>query len=232
MRGIIGVVHRSIGFPIMWKYLSALDQPCPTSLVGAEGTDVAKQRNDVVETMYREKADWVLFVDDDHIFDPRSLMRLWNRRVPIVSALIVSRKAPYRTVQLRWKGGNLWDQVSPSELQGNSLVEVDLVGMGFTLIRREVFDKIPRPWFKTGEETEWGWMSEDAFFCWQAKRAGFSLYADCGVRVPHLAVMALFVNHRGMVSIAEPSLEAITFDGLPLILDSPISNSQNKGTAN
>lgn len=60
--------------------------------------------------------------------------------------------------------------------------KVDVCGFGCVLMHRELIEKIPYPWFKmiSGE------CSEDFYFCVQAKKAGFELWADPIPRLGHI----------------------------------------------
>jgi intein/homing endonuclease len=69
----------------------------------------------------------------------------------------------------------------------NMLVEADAIGMGFCLIHRRVFEKVPRPWFR------WtlGWVepgvSEDFAACELFREHGYKILVDTGCRCGHVA---------------------------------------------
>ena len=60
--------------------------------------------------------------------------------------------------------------------------KIDVCGFGCVLTHREMFEKIPYPWFKmiSGE------CSEDFYFCVEAKKAGYQLWADPIPRLGHI----------------------------------------------
>jgi GT2 family glycosyltransferase len=67
------------------------------------------------------------------------------------------------------------------EIPENKLVSVDATGMHCILIRREVFEKIERPYFFYDS------TSEDMNFCKKAIKAGFEILVDTGITCGHLS---------------------------------------------
>lgn len=145
--------------------------------------DVA--RNSLVANFLvkRPEATHVLFWDDD-VLPPRdALLRLWAHNEAIVSGLYF-RKAPPHEPLMSVK------VVSPTGITGMSpfihweedkSYYVDGVGMGFCLIRRDVFQNIEHPWF------EFGTWSEDYMFCEKAQEAGYKIKIDTSIKLQHVA---------------------------------------------
>ncbi|GAI66965.1 unnamed protein product, partial [marine sediment metagenome] len=72
-------------------------------------------------------------------------------------------------------------EITYATLEGNDgLVKIGGAGAGFLLVKREVFEKIPYPWFSF----ERG--GEDLYFCDKARRHGFEIWADMSVLLGHL----------------------------------------------
>ncbi|GAI93114.1 unnamed protein product, partial [marine sediment metagenome] len=66
--------------------------------------------------------------------------------------------------------------VSPAEMKR----VVGEGGAGFLLVKREVFEKLPYPWFSFEKG------GEDLYFCDKARENGFEIWADMSVLLGHL----------------------------------------------
>ena len=53
------------------------------------------------------------------------------------------------------------------------------IPMGCTLIHVELLRVLGHPWFGGWWQDDEGWYWDDAFFCWRAREAGYSLMVDC-----------------------------------------------------
>lgn len=65
------------------------------------------------------------------------------------------------------------------------LHKVDWVGAGFLVVKNEVFETCPKPWFRhefVGDDQ----TPEDIGFCMNARANGFEIYVDCDVVVNHI----------------------------------------------
>lgn len=125
----------------------------------------------------------LLLLDCDQTFPDEVATRLAAHDLPIVGANYRRKQPPNIPVSSATKlvGGTLIP-ITPVE---TGLEEVDAIGLGVCLIRAEVFRKLPRPWFGTGGG------SEDAYFCRQAKAAGYSIHVDHAVKAGHVAETVL-----------------------------------------
>ena len=112
------------------------------------GTLVDKVRNDSVEMMLAEpKAQWLLFLDADMIWEPDVIGRLLQTAykectwAAIVGAWCPQKGEPFLpTIDL---GSGTWEPIAPND--GNK--EVMRTGSACVLIKREVFERIERPWY-------------------------------------------------------------------------------------
>ena len=66
------------------------------------------------------------------------------------------------------------------------IVECDVIGMGFTLIKREVFEAIDEPYFYFEHGRVENGVSEDFYFCEKARSAGYKIAVHTGVLCKHL----------------------------------------------
>ena len=112
--------------------------------------------------------------------DPNEALRLLYRcNAPIAACL-------YRAKQKAGFFNAAWTKVeggytSVDSWTGNWF-PVDVTGMHFVLIKREVFEKVPKPWFSW----ETGPPSEDFYFYEKAKKAGYEVKIFSEVRLSHL----------------------------------------------
>ena len=144
-------------------------------IIHADGTLLPQSRTELVEAALKSKATHVLFCDADITFPDDALGYLWNK--DIIGVNYPTRRKPYRTTA-SVDGNRLPPSTGRADVQ-----EVDVLGMGFVLIKREVFEKVPKPWFTTGWLTDENGeplsvISEDAYFFRKCKEHGFQPYVD------------------------------------------------------
>lgn len=193
--GAIGIVHRTIGYPIFWQSLHRLQKPAGQCfIISNEGTSLHRQRNEVVKQALERDVDWLLFCDDDHVTPPDFLMRLLAWDVPFVGGLYFTRTPPHHTTCLIEQPVALTPEdrfrsLDRAEFSGDGLKPVDVLGMGFTLIRREVLDAVGDPWFEMGT-----FGTDDIAFCLKARDLGFVPQVDCSMSVPHMGIKAVVWN--------------------------------------
>lgn len=137
------------------------------------------------------------------VTDPNIALRiLYDTNMPIVSGL-------YRAKQKGGFGFAAWVKVqdksqprgwgyAPIASWNGNLVQVDVVGLGFCLIKREVFEKMKPPWFKWDMPDE---VSEDFSFLQKAKEAGFDTHLFTDIKLRHLGDLA--VNWNGTFSVRD-----------------------------
>ena len=70
-------------------------------------------------------------------------------------------------------------------LPGDGVFPVSQTGLGFTLIRREVFERIRTPWFQFGAASGGRVIGEDAWFSNGVTQAGFEILCDGAARCSH-----------------------------------------------
>lgn len=130
----------------------------------SQGTLLPNQRTELVKRSIEAHASHILFVDSDMRFPKDTLERLKKHDLDIVGANCKHRQAN------KWTAG-----VSSKGKRG--LKEVKGLGFGVTLIRTDVFFKIPEPWFATPYDGK-QFVGEDIFFCYKVKEAGLKIFID------------------------------------------------------
>jgi len=150
---------------------------------------VDKARTDAAEKALKDGCKYILFRDYDVLAPPNALNVLMARDVDVISAPYLSKQKPPWPLIIKdgtptwaWKHGDV--------------VKCDRVGMGCTLIKTELFERLPKPWFQTShkEHSELGInapavqsYTEDMFFCERIyEELGIRPYADTSVFCVHM----------------------------------------------
>jgi len=174
--------------------LDRIGQPDYEKLVllvrGVKNLDT--ERNILVEDALKDpKTTHLFWVDTDTIFespeDPCQALRMllacdW----PIVSGLYRARQR----IGFYWAA---WTKLpTPGEYtpiekwtEGANWIKADAIGMGCCLIKREVFEKIPAPWFVWNQANP----SEDFFFCEKAAKYGYEVRVFTDIKCSHVGML-------------------------------------------
>lgn len=136
------------------------------------GSMLGNLRHAMVKGALSNGATHVLMIDSDMRFPPDTLERLLAHDVDIVGANYVARGGQENTA--RYSDGSYVPSTDRTGLE-----PVHVVGCGVVLIAARVFRALDPPWFPTpwDEESEQH-VSEDVWFCAQARKAGFQPYVD------------------------------------------------------
>lgn len=135
----------------------------------AKGSLLSNLRTELVNTARSADASHILFVDSDMRLPADTAQRLVARREAIVGANCVQRSGVGSSA---WKAG---DHVRP----GVGVEYVDSLGFGVTLIRVDVFEKVPEPWFAMPwDRVLRRHVGEDVYFSTMAREYGFKIAVD------------------------------------------------------
>ena len=121
----------------------------------------------------------ILFLDSDMVFPGETAHWLAYRRKPIVMANYVRRTVPAVPVTKSLK-----NQPLPTTDKSTGLEPVFCGGLGVALFEREVFNKVPRPWFKNvwreSDATPGKLLidSEDVLFNIACQEEGYEVLVD------------------------------------------------------
>ncbi len=144
--------------------------------------------------------DYIMFLDHDQLFSFSQFKQLLIYDMDIMAgwypmeyngSIIFSSCG-------KWNGKGtfpLFTVEDMSKMDTRELITVDITGMGFTLVKKGVFENITYPWFyPTLEEIEstnnragyeLDTIREDISFNEKVLRAGFDIWIDPGIRVGH-----------------------------------------------
>lgn len=141
------------------------------------GADIASSRNRLAQAALDRGADYLLFIDYDMYFPPRTISKLLAAGKDIIGATYNFRQDPPKSTAVPLEGTEATDEP----------FKVECMGAGMLLIKTDVFKKLSQPWFMWGYTQE-GTLQygEDTYFCQMAKHAGLEVWADPTLEVKHI----------------------------------------------
>lgn len=133
-------------------------------------------------------SNYFLWLDDDHVFQPDTLVRLLKyKHLPMVSALYCEKRTRQPIMptfdRIETEEGVSYKRYELPSMQAtpNSLVKVDAVGFGFLLMQRKVLESITPPYFRfKGNE------GEDCYFSEKAETFGVEAYIAGDIEIGHI----------------------------------------------
>jgi GT2 family glycosyltransferase len=146
--------------------------------------------NNLVRDAKEINATHLLNIDSDMIFPPDALQKLLKADKDIVGVNYRQRgnhqdqDFTVSTIKFPNEDNTGYREVRVNDFP-TELFECAAVGLGLTLIKMEVFDKLPFPWFRTTENKELH-STEDIVFCKDAREAGFEVWCDPTIQMKHI----------------------------------------------
>lgn len=195
MTGMIGIIgDHAARYTWFSQCLAALEKPEGTVVEWRVGANRGAMRNELAHACLDQGCDWIFFIDDDQAFHRGVLNRLLAHEQPVVSGLIVGRKAPFLPTAYADKMGGRYRPLDLRSVGGNNLVAVAAVGTGGLLVRSEALRQLDPSvhWFYYSEA-----LGEDLYFCERLTDAGVQIVVDTGCRIGHIAPAAVFPTFNG-----------------------------------
>jgi len=183
---LVGILTREFVHPQWATAYRNLQLPPNSIIPWYTGMPFDHARNNACQDMLNGGYGWVFFLDDDTVPPPDAVLRLQAHNLDIVSGLYYRRHQGLQPCMQGVNGGWITD------VPFGKLLEVGTVGAGCMLIRRNVFEKMKKPWFEwlcdredLPENVRW---SEDFNFCVKARAAGFKVIVDTTIQCKHLGM--------------------------------------------
>lgn len=168
-----------------------------TAVAGLQGMPFDHARNEACKRCLEIGFDYLFFLDSDVVPPSDAVPRLVRHNQPIVSGVYYRRSPPlgHPVMMKRGPDGGLgWVQQYPVP----ALLDVDAVGAGCLLIRRDVLEKLPpqRPghhffdwrvnYRGLGAYPDMSCLSEDYTFTLHAQQHGIRTLVDTSVQCRHI----------------------------------------------
>ena len=152
-----------------------------------KGYDCAIARNAIARLAQEDGYDYVLMVDSDTIIPPETLEYMLDPPADVVLGVCPRKNtrngktAMTRFVPLQYREDYYYSDL-PSE---RTLIK----GGGFAcaLVKSNVFTRMDYPWFQYTLTADGTMLSEDYYFCQNARMFGIDVYMEPRVKCGHLA---------------------------------------------
>ena len=147
---------------------------------------IVHSRNLIKKYMVDNNYDYFLSLEQDVIPPEDVIERLLEAGKEIITGIYYSEYKMHGKPIIR---PLIWKQVKDKpdmiefmtkEAESNEVVEVDVCGLGCILISKKALEKIE---FRVEEDKG---TFDDVFFCMDAKKNGFKIYADTSLKCKHL----------------------------------------------
>ena len=197
---VIGIP--TLGRPVSLEWASAYKSLAPPITFNSivcqiNGAPVDQARNAIVREALKLDSKYIFFLGDDTVVPPHALRQFITRmennpHIGVIGGVYCSKSNPPAPLVFRGNGtGSYWDW------KVGEFFEVTGLGMDCTLIRTELFKKIPEPWFKTLDNVQFDeginkcdqW-TEDLYFLKQVSTLTDSkIYCDGSIICKHQDVL-------------------------------------------
>jgi GT2 family glycosyltransferase len=146
-------------------------------------------QNELAEATLEGNYDYLLTIEDDHYgFTPEMLDALLEADTYVIGIPYHSRHYPFHKVPMDYRQTNKEGiRLFKQEMFTEGYHETDLVGFGFTLIKREVFEILDRPFFVQNKDrhTGCGPNATDMDFCLRLQEKGINPMGCWDFVLPH-----------------------------------------------
>jgi hypothetical protein len=137
----------------------------------------------------------LFILDSDCVPQPGTIQKLLEFDLPIIASPYFIYQNNQIVPMVRDKNTDQGENQNEPYRQHKPLVglqQCDAVGTSGLLIKREVFETIPPPYFRFRYDDD-GFItrSEDVYFCEKAKAAGYKIYAYCDLVQTHIKEIPL-----------------------------------------
>jgi len=146
--------------------------------------------------MEKSNEPYLLFIDSDQVFERKDAEMLIDameadKKIGVCAGLTVFRDGTYKPVVQWHSDGSLVSgaelvQKTIQHIRAGDVDEVQFTGTGFTMIRREAFADLERPYFRVFYDNDQNFWGEDVDFMESVRKAGWKTCVHFGTNVGHI----------------------------------------------
>lgn len=131
----------------------------------ATRVSIDRFRNNAASIALKNNMDYLMFIDDDMRLPIDVFEQLVNARLDIAAAHTYIRGYPYKLMSFKAEGSRMVNHSQEDLATGDKVLKCAAVGTAVSLIKVDLFRRIPPAWFVTGTHN-----TEDIYFCVKAKQ--------------------------------------------------------------
>lgn len=154
------------------------------------GSLVYDSRNNLAKHALTMKADYILWLDSDMMFEPdileKMMAKMQEKNLDILSGIYYRRRHPFSPVLLKKLSvdeNNFATYENYNSYPEDDIFEVEGIGFGCVLMSSDVLFDVAaqyKDWF-----SPLGRVGEDLSFCWRARQCGYKIFADPEIQLGH-----------------------------------------------
>jgi GT2 family glycosyltransferase len=151
-------------------------------------------RNRAVKDFLEDYYDYFFHVDDDIVPPENCLIELLKADKDIIAPLCFTMKQDDKgfwfplVVAHRYDDNHEYRPYIPTK-NPNGIYETDIVTGGCHLVKRQVFEKLERPYYFTYHKNGLVEYSEDFVFSQQCQKLGYKLFTHYGLHCKHIRLV-------------------------------------------
>lgn len=190
---VIAIPHTgTLPTDVVMKLLNLDVGPYKVQFTPLKSSILFISREYLVQSAINGGADYIMFLDSDQLIESDTLIRMaaWlDKGIDIITTLIFRKDPPYNPCvfasSTRLESGQI--SLKYCDIASQDLSKPFYVancGLGCAMIKKEVFLKIPQPWFLPSPYT-----GEDIVFLHKATQEyGYKILCDPTIEVGHLGI--------------------------------------------
>lgn len=143
---------------------------------------IGEHRNVIVKYFLKGDYDFLLMIDSDNP-PPTNVLDLVDLNLPVIGLPTPIQMSPIKGItEMFW---NIFEDDFPIKTKGDGLQEVQMVGSGVMLIRRDVLEKIKNPFTTKRNEADLRIVGTDTAFCKRCKQHDIKVYTHWDFKCKH-----------------------------------------------
>lgn len=142
------------------------------------------------------------------LIEERSVLERWNPFAGRFEPFRIRGEAPELQCRCRGTGKDPWTYRVHAGVYSGKVFQADSVGTAAMMIRRDVIETVPFPWFRfLYKESGEIMLTEDHYFTWKASTMGITTWCDPRLLCNHFKRVSLLAVHDLMVLAGEKGAE-------------------------